>query len=114
MNRIKKFIKKLFTRKLVVINTVETQYHVIEVDKDCNSLIQGLGMDEAHAKKLERITKMAFAEYPNIIAAMAEVSKHCKHANELCFCSIILTHTMRDNQGPGSFIREMLRGRDKD
>lgn len=109
MNRIKEAIKKLFTRKLVVINTVETQLHVVEVDKDCNSLTQGLGMDEERVQVLERLVNVAFATNNNSIAAIAEVSKHCKHANELFFCSTILTHRMRDAQGPGGFIQELLR-----
>ena len=109
MNRIKQAIKKLFTRKLVVINTQETQLIVVEVDKDCNSLVQGLGMDEDRARYLEKLVNVAFATHNNSIAAIADVSQHCKHANELFFCATVLTHRMRDTQGPGGFIQELLR-----
>lgn len=108
MNRIKTFIKKLFTRKLVVINTPEIQYHVIEVDKESTSLIEGLGMDKERAMHFEKLVNRAYYEYNNTIAVIAEVSKECKHANELFFCSTIITHRLRDSQGPGGFLKEIL------
>ena len=108
MKKFIKSIKKLFARKLVVINTQENQYHVIHVEKDTESIIEGLGMTEERARHFEKLIAIAYMDHNDTISVIVQVSKECKHANELFFCTTMVTHRLRDNMGPSGLLRELL------
>ena len=114
MKKLIKSFKKLFARKLVVINTQENQFHVIHVEKDSEDLVEGLGMDTDRAKYFQKLINFHYLEHNDTISVMQEVSKECKHANELFFCSTVITHRLRDQNGPGGLLRELLRGKNRD
>lgn len=88
MKKFKKFIKKLFMRKLVVKTNTTNHLHVKEVNLNAEGIVDALGMTRERAIE---IAKIVFDEYPkhkNVVAAMENMSKHCKHANELYFMTV--------------------------
>ena len=68
MKRIKLFLKKLVAKKTIILNVSnKNSLHIIEVEKDCNSLIESLGMSEEKANELYKECKILFLNYNNFV-----------------------------------------------
>jgi len=109
MKRIKLFLKKLVTKKTVILNVSnKNSLHIIEVEKDCDSLTESLGITEEKANELYKECKMLFLNYNNIVEIASIMSKKCVHANELYFCCVTITSIHNDMTNPMNFLQQMF------
>jgi len=92
----KKMIKAwwaaLFHRPKYIVAEVDktNALHVVEIERD-GDLLSGLGMTKERAEELENLAEKVYNESNNVVEVMEKVSKHCKHANELYFVSMVIT-----------------------
>jgi hypothetical protein len=95
--------------------TEGTKCHVIEVDKDTSSIVEGLGITPEREKELVDLSIETYKNTKNLVECIAAVSKHTKHANELFFVSYVLSGFHQQMNNPGAMIAKMiektLRGR---
>ena len=64
---------------------------VIIIDDESSNIGKVLGISDEREDQLQDIVKAAFeGDDTTITDNLAEISKHCKHANELAFCSFHL------------------------
>jgi hypothetical protein len=109
MKRIKLFLKKLVAKKTVILNVSnKNSLHIIEVEKDCNSLIESLGMSEEKADELYKECKILFLNYNNVVEIASIISKKCVHANELYFCCVAITSIHNEMTNPMNFLQQMF------
>lgn len=98
---IKKLWFKLFPKKASKLKYSEigNALHVKEISEEGECLHEGLGMTVKRCDELNEICHKAFMSEENIIASMEVISKECKHANELFFCSYMIVKShLRNNE----------------
>lgn len=113
MKKLRSLWAKWFHRPKQVtwITDPGTSLHVIEVEDKSDSLTEALGMSNERRDYLVKKTHSVFLMHNNIVAVMQEMSKECKHANELFFVATVIVHKQRDNQGPAGIIEMIMSGR---
>jgi len=81
-----------FKRKKVLNTSTDLKnaLHIIEISTD-PGFLEGLGIIEKRGDELTDICEEHYRTSKNVVECMEKVSKHCKHANELYFCCMIIT-----------------------
>jgi hypothetical protein len=89
---------KLFKRPILLSPSIDAGkcLHVIHIEKDTNSVIESLGISKERADELLQITYDSYTKHNSIVSVCEDVSKYCKHANELFFVSIAIVNKQRD------------------
>ena len=99
--------QRLFQRKLVVHTTSANALQVIQVDPDLDDLTGTLGIDQLRQEELGKIVLKEYRNTDDVVTAMVNISKECKHANELFYCSWIVKELREMHANP---IAALLRG----
>lgn len=88
----RKRAKKASITVMDVSKVEETKHlHVECINPDSDKIFEALGMTEERLTELESIAKKSFIATDKLTAAMAEASKHCKHANELAYVCYVIS-----------------------
>lgn len=110
----KKLLIKWFKLKpeLVVQLNEHNKLHIVEVDKETSSIVEGLGLTTEKEIELGDIAMECYSSTNNIVACMAKASKFCKHPNELFFVSyVISSRHVQSNMNPGAMLAKMIIGK---
>lgn len=112
MKKIKLFFKQLFARKLYVVSSIapdgSNSCQVWEVEKDTNNIVEALGIFEERSRELINLCEETIKNSKDVVSAIVIISKECKHANELYFCSMAVTKMHWDMEKPVNPLLEML------
>lgn len=113
MKKIRSLLAKWFHRPKYVIwiTDPETSLHVIEVEDKSDSLSEALGISQERRNYLVEKAYRIFPVHDSIVAVMQEISKECKHANELFFVAAAIVNKQRDNQISASIIEMIMKSK---
>lgn len=110
----KKLLIKWFKLKpeLVVQLNEHNKLHIVEVEKETSSIVEGLGLTREKEEELGNMAMECYRSTNNVVACMEKASKFCKHPNELFFVSyIISSRYVQNNINPGVMLAKMIIGR---
>lgn len=102
MKKLKLYIKQLFYRKLVVTVDSMNMCQVWHVEKGADNIGDALGLFPHRADELDKLCKATIQKSDDIVQALVIISKECRHANELCFCSVLVGKLQMDMMRPPS------------
>ena len=85
--------------KIIAPSVDAGQLTVIHVEPDADNLKVSLGISAERGEELQRKVIQSYDDSKNLVTTANKFSKECKHANELFFCSYILSqhHTHIQN-----------------
>jgi hypothetical protein len=95
MKKIKLFFKQLFIKKIVLVSSINADgsnsCQIWEVERGSDDIVEALGIFEERSIELSNLCHKTVQNCTDVVSAMVIISKECKHANELYFCSMIVT-----------------------
>lgn len=95
---------------MVVSNDPGTCLHILELDQKTSSIIEGLGISEEREEEISKMVHHHYMMAENVVLAMANVSKECKHANELALAVFIMSARHHTSRSIGGAIIHMISG----
>jgi hypothetical protein len=93
MGKLVRRIEAFFRRPRYLNPKINSQncLHVLEIESDCDSLIDALGITKERQRELTTLVLSQFNKQPNIVKVAEICSKECKHANELFMITYLIS-----------------------